>query len=197
MSNIKIKLSIFIIMLLFVMLLMGCVTNSTKNSNILTENTWFIQSANAPEGTLEGCFFSLGIATQLILTDIIDENKDIIGRQYHFIPTGDGRYNIIAFEDHFLDISGAFNGQQNRNGVAVQLWENNGFEAQKFKLIRYSEGLYMMQCIYGRYVQSETYTGEGTGVYTWENVLGKANEKQKWNNQLWRFINTANGEILP
>ncbi|MDR3343445.1 MAG: RICIN domain-containing protein [Treponema sp.] len=159
-------------------------------TGVVTQGYWHIQSANAPAGSplgywdISGSYpagSSMRNGQQLLLYRY-DRMTDM-DRLYRFADASDGWFNIIAQDGHYVDIDGNNNG----NGVKVQLWDRNGTGAQKFKLVKVSAGLYKIMTTHGRFFATQNFNAnDGNGIHTWEDYPA---------NEIWRLVEPNTGRV--
>jgi hypothetical protein len=147
---------------------------------VMPEGEFFIQTANANDGFNRG-FWDLNSTTQGAQLGVW-ENRRENDHYYHFVPIGDGWYKI-AFRQSgrlVLDVTGG----QDRNGVAIQAYEDNGSTAQRFRFRRTSDGFYKIYTYWGRTIHTQR-GAQDSLVHTWEELPDNHRDTK---NQLWRLV---------
>lgn len=106
------------------------------------------QSVNAAESLPDNSFTAqILIGDKAVSRDsdnviVLETNKYSQDQYWEFIPIGDGQYKIInKGTQKALDVSGA----TDKNGVNIQIYNDNGSDAQKWTLNLESDGSYTLQ----------------------------------------------------
>jgi hypothetical protein len=148
---------------------------------VMPEGDFFIQTVNANDGNNRGFWGvnSTGQGGRLGVRESRRENN----YYYHFIPIGDGWYKITFRQSgrFVLDVAGG----QDGNGVAIQVWEDNGTVAQRFRFRRTSDGFYKIYTYWGRTIHTEQSNAQDGVVHTWEELPDNHMHSK---NQLWRLV---------
>jgi hypothetical protein len=150
----------------------------------MPEGEFFIQTANANESYNRG-FWDLNQAPPIGQGARLNvrENRRDNDHYYHFIPIGDGWYKITFRQNGRLVLDVA--GRQNGNEIAIQAWEDNGSEAQRFRFRRTNDGFYKIYTYWGRTIHTQRSDAQDGLVHTYEDLPdGHPHIK----NQLWRLV---------
>jgi hypothetical protein len=156
---------------------------------VMPEGEFFIQTVHAPEGSRNGVWdiagtpsyrpgLRIGMWEGPVTKDSNGSNAwDIF---YHFVPLGDGWYNIMAHGNHPVEVQGGRDG----NDIPIQVWDANGTPAQKFRFKKRSDGTYIIYTFSGRNI---SVSGANTGAtfVVWEEVPDNHRDRR---NQLWRLV---------
>ncbi|WP_295360806.1 RICIN domain-containing protein [uncultured Pseudoramibacter sp.] len=130
-SKLRAKNIVFILSLLFISLLL-----------------FIPQSVNAAESLPEDSFTAqILVGDKAVSRDsdnviVLETNQYSQDQYWEFIPIGDGQYKIInKGTQKALDVSGA----SDKNGANIQIYSDNGSDAQKWTLNLESDGSYTLQ----------------------------------------------------
>lgn len=112
-----------------------------------------------------------------------DENNE--ENEIESVDLKEGVYFIASAIDNnkVIDISGG----ENNNCANVQLWQNENVEQQKFKIIKQSDGYYMIECC----KSGKCLDIANGSIYNGNNVWQY--EKNYTDAQKWKFINSKDG----
>ena len=147
--------------------------DNTDGADIADGAYYYIKSLNSNWYLAD---YSSGLQISIPIS-VIQSYKIDKYTKWKLVSTGDGYYNIVHVNGHYLDVSGA----ATANGTRIQTYESNGTDAQKFKLQKLSDGSYVIytkvsgnkSCV----DVSDYSTKAGANVHEWQ-YNGTSN--QKW-----------------